>query len=262
MSFLKSHLTLICALISILISTFLFRLFSNILVTYEKNILNNYSIIIVSTKEIDKLEDLKEIKKIEKIDITNQVEQIKNRFPTLSFNDMKLPFFYKLHLNILPSPQKLNEIENTLKSYPFVKRVLTYRSSQTKIYNLLTLLKIVTYIFMIVVATLGFLLIVKQLEVWKLEHNERMYIMELFGAPFWFRGASLFKIAFADSIIALIISIFLIFYILNSGFYNAILKDLNIFMEVDFYKEFGILFMISIIISLLSSILVIINSQR
>ena len=262
MSFLKSHLTLICALIAILISTFLFRLFSNILVTYEKTILNNYSIIIVSKKEIDKLENLKEIKKIEKIDITNQIEQIKNKFPSLSLNNMKLPFFYKLHLNILPSPQKLNEIENTLKSYPFVKRVLTYRSSQTKIYNLLTLLKIVTYIFMIVVATLGFLLIVKQLEVWKLEHNERMYIMELFGAPFWFRGASLFKIACADSIIALIASILLIFYILNSAFYNAILKDLNIFMEVNFYKEFGILFMISIIISLFSSVLVIISSKR
>jgi len=261
MSSLKSHLALISALVSILVSIFLFRLFSNILTTYEKTILNNYSIIIVSTKEINDL-DIKEIQKIEKIDITHQINQIKKKFPTLSFDKVKLPFFYKLELNTLPSPKRLNKIEEILKSYPFIKRVLTYRSSQTKIYNLLMLLKIITYIFMVVIAILGFLLIIKQLEVWKLEHNERMYIMELFGAPFWFRGASLFKIAFIDSIVSLIISISLIFYVLNSAFYNAILKDLNIFVDINIYKEVWVLFIISIAISLFSSILVVINSKR
>ena len=261
MSSLKSHLALISALVFILISIFLFRLFSNILTNYEKTILNNYSIVIVSNEEISQL-SLEEIEEIKKIDITHQIDQIKKRFPTLSLDKVKLPFFYKLQLNTLPSPKRLNKIENILKSYPFIKRVLTYRSSQTKIYNLLMLLKIITYIFMVVIAVLGFLLIVKQLEVWKLEHNERMYIMELFGAPFWFRGASLFKIAFVDSIIALGISIFLIFYIVNNDFYRAILKDLDIFIETNFYKEIGILFIISILISLFSSLLVILNNKR
>ena len=261
MSSLKSHLALISALVSILISVFLFRLFSNVLVTYEKTILNNYSIVIASTKDINYL-DIKEIKKIEKIDIKDQLNQIKKRFPAISLDEIKLPFFYRLQLSTLPSPKRLSEIEEILKSYPFVKRVLTYRSSQTKIYNLLMLLKIITYIFMVVVAILGFLLIIKQLEVWKLEHNERMYIMELFGAPFWFRGASLFKIAFIDSIISLIISISLIFYIFNSTYYNAILKDLNIFVDINVYKEFGLLFVISVVISLVSSILVIIGNKK
>ena len=260
MNSLKSHLTLISALVSILVSVFLFRLFSTILITYEKNILNSYSIVIVSTEEINYLE-IEEIKKIERIDIKDQLDQLKKRFSTLSLNEIKLPFFYKLQLNTLPSPKRLNEIEEILRNHPFVKRVLTYRSSQTKIYNLLMLLKIVTYIFMIVASILGFLLIVKQLEVWKLEHNERMYIMELFGAPFWFRGASLFKIACIDSIVALIVSIFLVFYILNSIFYNTILKDLNIFIEISVYKEFGLLFFISVVISLFSSILVV-NSNK
>ena len=56
---------------------------------------------------------------------------------------------------------------------------------------------------MIISTIIGFMLIIKQLEVWKLEHNERMYIMELFGAPFWFRGLALFKIAIIDSIISI-----------------------------------------------------------
>ena len=261
MSSLKSHLALISALVFILISIFLFRLFSNILTNYEKTILNNYSIVIVSNEEISQL-SLEEIEEIKKIDITHQIDQIKKRFPTLSLDKVKLPFFYKLQLNTLPSPKRLNEIEDILKSYPSIKRVLTYRSSQTKIYNLLMLLKIVTYIFMLAVSILGFLLIVKQLEVWKLEHNERMYIMELFGAPFWFRGASLFKTACVDSIIALIVSVFLTFYILNSIFYNTILKDLNIFIEINFYKEFGLLFVISIVISLFSSILVVTSNKQ
>jgi len=261
MNFLKSHLTLISALIFILVSVFLFRLFSAILTTYEKTILNNYSIVIVSTKEINHL-DIKEVKKIEKIDIKDQINRMKKKFSTISLDEVKLPFFYKLHLNTLPSPKRLNEIENILKSYSFIKRVLTYRSSQTKIYNLLMLLKIITSIFMIVVAILGFLLIVKQLEVWKLEHSERMYIMELFGAPFWFKGASLFKIAFIDSIISLIFSVALIFYILNSTFYSTILKDLSIFIDINLYKETGLLFVISVGISLFSSILVIISNKK
>ncbi|HIQ50507.1 MAG TPA: hypothetical protein EYH54_00880 [Nautiliaceae bacterium] len=261
MSSLKSHLALISALVFILISIFLFRLFSNILTNYEKTILNNYSIVIVSNEEISQL-SLEEIEEIKKIDITHQIDQIKKRFPTLSLDKVKLPFFYKLQLNTLPSPKRLNKIENILKSYPFIKRVLTYQSSQTKIYNLLMLLKTVTYIFTVIVAILGFLLIIKQLEVWKLEHSERMYIMELFGAPFWFKGASLFKIAFIDSIIALVISIFLIFYILNSAFYNAMLEDLNIFIHLNFYKEFVLLFSISVLISLFSSIVVIIGNKR
>jgi len=261
MSSLKSHLALISALISILASVFLFRLFSSVLTNYEKTILNSYSIIVVSTRDVNYL-DIKEIKKMEKIDIKEQLNQIKKRFSTLSLDEVKLPFFYKLQLNTLPSPKRLNEIENILKSYPFIKRVLTYKSSQAKIYSLLMLLKIITSIFMIVVTILGFLLIVKQLEVWKLEHSERMYIMELFGAPFWFRGASLFKTACIDSIIALIIAIFLIFYILNSVFYETILKDLNIFIEVSFYEEFGLLFVISVVISLFSSILVVTSNKQ
>jgi cell division transport system permease protein len=258
---LKSHIALILALISILISIFLFRLFNNVLHQYQQNILNNYSIVIVSEKEITYL-DIKEIGEIEKIDISKQLNYMKNRFKNINLSSIKMPYFYKLRLKTLPSPQKLNEIEEILKSYPYIKRVLTYRSSQTKIYNLLMLLKITSNLFMVIIGVLGFLLIIKQLEVWKLEHNERMYIMELFGAPFWFRGAALFKIALIDSIIALLSTFAIIFYMQNSIMYKTILSDLNISLTFNLQKEFLILLIVSLSISLLSSVIVVIGRKK
>jgi len=262
MNSLKSHAALILALVSILSSIFLFRLFNNIMMKYQHNILNNYSIVIVSEKEINNLNEIKEIEKIEKIDITKQLEYMKRKFKNLNLESIKMPYFYRLKLKTLPSPKKLKNIEEMLKSYPNIKRVLTYSSSQTKIYNLLMLLKITSSVFMVIIAILGFLLIVKQLEVWKLQHNERMYIMELFGAPFWFRGAALFKIAFIDSILALIITVGLIIYIQNSVIYNALLSDLNIMPDLCMQEEFLLLFVISSGISFISSVVVIIGNSK
>jgi len=261
MNSLKSHFALILALISILLSIFLFRLFNNILHQYQQNILNNYSIVIVSEKEITHI-DIPEVGNIERIDISKQLNSMKKKFKNIDLNAIKMPYFYKLKLKTLPSPNKLNEIEQTLKSYPYIKRVLTYRSSQTKIYNLLMLLKITSNLFMVIIAVLGFLLIIKQLEVWKLEHNERMYIMELFGAPFWFRGAALFKIALIDSFIALISTIAIITYMQNSVIFTAILKDLNITLTLQMQKEYLILLGVSLGISFISSIVVVIGRNK
>ena len=261
MNSLKSHIALISALISILISIFLFRLFNNVLHQYQQNILNNYSIVIVSEKEITYL-DIKEIGEIEKIDISKQLNYMKNRFKNINLSSIKMPYFYKLRLKTIPSTQKLIEIEENLIIFPYIIRVLTYRSSQTKIYNLLMLLKITSNLFMIIIGVLGFLLIIKQLEVWKLEHNERMYIMELFGAPFWFRGAALFKIALIDSIIALLSTFAIIFYMQNSIMYKTILSDLNISLTFNLQKEFLILLIVSLSISLLSSVIVVIGRKK
>jgi cell division transport system permease protein len=123
------------------------------------------------------------------------------------------------------------------------------------------LLKIITKTFMIITGILGFLLIVKQLEVWKLSHSERMYIMELFGAPFWFKGAALFKIALLDSFIAIISTMGLIYIITSSALYQNIITELNINFTLNYFKEFLILFIVSFSISLISSILVVISKK-
>jgi len=261
MNSLKSHISLILALVSILITIFLYITFSQILIKYQNNITNNYSITIVSTKKIDNLK-IQEIKEISPINTNAYIKNLQKNFPNINFNDIQFPYFYSLKLKTLPTPKRLKEIENDLLNKPFIKRVLTYRSTQTKIYNLLFLVKTTSNIFMIIIAILGFLLIIKQLEVWKFEHNERMYIMELFGAPFWFKGASLFKISFFDSIISFIISTILIYYFSKSEIFNIIIQDLSINYEINFNKILLKLLFVSLIISIISSIIVIFGKKR
>ncbi len=256
----KSHITLILALVSILTSIFLYRLFRTVLNEYQHTILNNYSIVIVSTKKIEHI-DYPLISSISQIDISSKIKKLKKKFENINLEDISLPFFYKLKLKTLPSPAELKNLEEFLKSFPYIKRVLTYSSSQTKIYNLLTLLKLISNIFMLAISALGFLLIVKQLEVWKLQHSQRMYIMELFGAPFWFKGAVLFKIAFLNSLIAIILSTISIIFIKNSSLFNMIINDLKINLHINYFKEILLLLTISLTISLISSILVIIGKK-
>jgi len=260
MSSLKSHLTLILALIAILLSIFLFRIFSQIMNLYQKNIVNNYSIVIVSTKPITSL-NIPEISSINSININSEIKRLKEKYKNINFSNLKIPFFYKLKLKNFPSPSKLEEIKYRLKNYDYIRKVMTKSSSQTKIYNLLMLLKTTTKIFMFLIAILGFLLIVKQLEVWKLLHYERMYIMELFGAPVWFKGATLFKIAFIDSIISLIFTVILIFLITKSALFNSIINELNINFQLSYFNEIMLLFIISFLISFISSVIVIIGKK-
>ena len=260
MSSLKSHLTLILALIAIMLSIFLFRLFSQIMHLYQKNILDDYSIIIVSTKPITSLK-LSEISSINPVNINPEIKKLKEKYKNIDFSNLQIPFFYKLKLKTLPSPTELKQIQQQLKEYDFIKKVMTKSSSQTKIYNLLMLLKMTTKIFMFLIAVLGFLLILKQLEVWKLLHSQRMYIMELFGAPFWFKGAALFKIAFIDSIISLIFTMGLIFIITNSLLFNSIIKELNINFQVNYINEMILLIITSFLISFISSLFVIIGKR-
>ena len=258
MSSLKSHITLILALISILFSIFLFRVFSQVLFKYKQSIIDNYSIVIVSKKPIKNIDNLG---KLETINIQNELNKLKKQYKNIDFSNISLPYFYKLKLKTLPSPKELEKIKKELLAKPFIKKIMTKSSSQTKIYNLLMLLEIITKISMILIGILGFLLIIKQLEVWKLLHNERMYIMELFGAPFWFRGAALFKIAFLDSVISLIITIILIYFSINSIIFKTIIKDLNINLDINYFKEIALLLIVSIFISFISSILVVIGKK-
>jgi len=251
----KSHLSLILALSAILISIFLFRLFDEIIQRYKMIVVDNYSIVIVSTKELKNV-DIEDSFLIP-IDIKSYTQTLQKRFKNLDFSNIKLPYFYKLKLNRLISPKEALAIKEHLLKKPYIKRVLTHTSSQSKIFNLLMIINIITKIFMGIISILGFLVIVKQLEVWKLMHSNRMYIMELFGAPFWFRGAALFKIALFDSIISLIIAMILIYVGIHSFVFLNVIHELNISLKINYYKEIAILAAVAFVLSLVSTIIVV-----
>ena len=71
-------------------------------------------------------------------------------------------------------------------------------------------------------------LIIKQMEIWKYAHKERMQVMEIFGAPLMLRSGVLFKVAFIDAIFATILVSAIFFYI---KFYWASQSGIDIMME-------------------------------
>jgi len=260
MNYLKNHVTLVLALISIMMSIFIYRVFLQIFTKYKENIIDNYSIVIVSNKKIDKL-NLNKIEEIIPIDITENLKKLQKEYKNINFKGIKIPYFYRIKLNSLLSPKELNNFKEKLLKTGYITRVMTKSSTQTKIYNLLMFIEITSKTFMFLITILGFLLIIKQLEVWRLEHSERMYIMELFGAPIWFQGASLFKIALIDSVISLFGSLILMLTITHSDIFQQIIKDLNIIFSCNYFKEIILLFTISLAISLISTIIVVIGKK-
>ncbi|NPA54980.1 MAG: hypothetical protein GXO40_01280 [Epsilonproteobacteria bacterium] len=262
MKYLKSHLFLIFALVSILFSIETYLIFNKIVSSYEQKIVKNYTVIVVSKTPIKQI-NFPYIDKITPINIQNSLANIQKQLKGFDINKLKaqLPYFYKLHFKSFPSPKELNRLERTLMKNPNIKRIESFRISQHQTYNLLLMTKLIATIFMVIILFIAFLLITKQLEVWRFEHSERMYIMELFGAPFWFRSAILLKLAIVDSILSIVLIFFIIEYIINSRMYQDLLSQLQINIEVNIWANLAMFFGISLSISLLSTFIVIMSKK-
>jgi cell division transport system permease protein len=262
MNYLKNHLSLILALVSILFSIEVYFIFNKIVANYSQKIANNYNIIIVSNKPITNLK-LKTISKIEPINIESSLQNLKQNLQGFDIKKLKseLPYFYKLHFSKFPTPNEIEKLTMQLKKIPSIKKIETFRANQNRIYNLLILTKTISIIFMAIILFISFLLILKQMEVWKLEHNERMYIMDLFGAPFLLKSGVLLRLAIIDSIISVIIIGIVITFILNSNLYQNILNQLGITINVNILIDLSLFFGISIIVSIISTIIVIFSKK-
>jgi len=263
MNYLKNHLSLILALVSILFSIEVYFIFNKIVTTYSQKIANNYNVIIVSTKPIKTL-NLKEISKIEAINIESSLQNLKQNLQGFDIKKLKaeLPYFYKLHFTKFPTPNEITDLTIKLKKIPSIKKIETFKVNQNRIYNLLILIKIISVVFMSIVLFISFLLILKQMEVWKLEHSERMYIMELFGAPFLLKSGVLLRLAIVDSIISVIIIGIVFMFILDSNLYRNILTQLGIIINVNMKQDLLLFFTVNIVISIISTMIVIFSKKN
>jgi len=264
MKYLRNHIFLIFALVSILFSMEIYFLFNKIVKTYEEKIVKNYTVIVVSKKKLDNLK-LENVSNIEQINITNSLKNLDSQLKSfnLDVNKIKntLPYFYKLHLKNFPTPNSLDKLEKTLLKNPDIKRVESFRQNQNQIYNLLLIIKLVAGIFMLIILFISMLLIIKQLEVWKFEHSQRMYIMELFGAPFWFRSAILIRLAVVDSIISIALIFGIIEYLLSSEMYQRLLYQLGINVDINIFYDLSLFFFISLAISIFASVSVVLMKK-
>ncbi len=235
MKSLKNHLALIIPLFSIFFAIEFYIVLDRVIKNYENNLKEDYTIILVSKKTLksDDVSSYVDLAKLEEIDSKDMIEKLKKDDIDIDFEALKtfIPKFYKLFLNHFPSSYELKNIKKVLKNLDGVQRVETFAKSHTKIYNLLLVLKQISKIFMAIIAVISFLLILKQIQVWHLEHSERMYIMELFGAPLWMRSGVLIRLAIVDTVISVSALYGIYYYLLSSDTLQNLIGNLEIHIK-------------------------------
>ncbi|NLU35260.1 FtsX-like permease family protein [Wolinella succinogenes] len=207
MSSLKHHLSLIIPLIALLFSLESIVLIQRAVAGYEANLGKSYSIVIATRKEVS-LEEIKRVVKeaegLKAIAPDAVLEKLQKDISSANLALLKdsLPQFYSLSLDSFPDKSRLGAIDAALKKMNGVERVESFAKSHDQIYRLLLLLKSSVMVFAGLISIISLLLMVKQIEIWRFEHSERMEIMGYFGAPSWMRNGLLFRLALVDSLIA------------------------------------------------------------
>lgn len=215
---LKEHLSFLIPLIALLFSLQTYLVVQKVVASYEAKLNSGYAIVIATDGEL-KIEELnstiKNIKNLTEISAESMLNRIKEDISSANYALLKLslPKFYKITLDSFPDEKELKKIEDQLRKNQKIKKIETFSKTHSELYMLLSLTKMIVKIFAIVVFFISFMLMIKQIEVWRLTHSERMSIMELFGSPYWMKSAALFKFAILDSLFATLIVSGFFFYL-------------------------------------------------
>ncbi|SFZ97976.1 Cell division protein FtsX [hydrothermal vent metagenome] len=217
MKFIKNHLMFILPLMAILLGIEFYLVFERTTNSYEQGLKEGYSMLVVTKKPIE----LKEFQKmnshigsIEKLKRENIVAEIAKDIKKDTQKEIlnALPYFYNLGLDTYMHTSALKKIQEDLENDPNVQKVETFGNSYNSSYKLFSFIKFTLKIFIIFMAIVSLFLIMKQMEIWKYAHKERMQVMEIFGAPLMLRSGVLFRIAIVDAFIATtLISLFFVF---------------------------------------------------
>jgi len=207
MKFIKNHLMFILPLMAILLGLEFYLVFDRTTDSYEKGLKEGYSMLVV-TNEPASLETFQglntHISSSEKIKRENIVSEIAKGVSKDAAKEIlgALPHFYSVRLDSYLGTASLNQIKKDLESHVNIKSVETFGSSYSSSYRLFSFIKLSLKIFIVFMAVVSFFLIIKQMEIWKYAHRQRMQVMEIFGAPLMLRSGILFKAAIFDAILA------------------------------------------------------------
>jgi cell division transport system permease protein len=208
----KNHLSLIIALFTIVFTMQIYIVVDRTVKAYEYDLNENYSIVVVTQKKVDtdtlvamspKIKSADEISTKEVI--SNLQSQMKQRH--IDLLKLSLPHFYSLHLTHYPAPHEVKELRKRLEKNSHITRIEDFAQSHDTLYKLLLLFKSVIVLFAIAIFAVTSLLIIKEMRIWQFQHNERMSIMAMFGAPVWMRSAVLFRVSIVDAVIASVLAI-------------------------------------------------------
>ncbi len=207
MKFIKNHLMFILPLMAILLGIEFYLVFERTTDSYEKGLKKGYSMLVVTKKpmEFSEMKRLNNhISASEKIERESMVSEIAKGVSKSSSKEIlaSLPYFYNVRLDAYMHTSSIEKIKKDLEADLNIKKVETFGSSHSSAYKLFSFVKFTLKIFIVFMAMVSLFLIVKQMEIWKYAHRERMQIMEIFGAPLMLRSGVLFKVAIIDAFIA------------------------------------------------------------
>ena len=265
----KNHLSFLLPLFILLFSIQFSKMVNRGVEEYETKLANSYTILLVSQKElhIEKLRVLnKDIKDLTPIDTQSYINKLSNqniKQSDLVYLKSSLPYFYTIHLSKFPTKEQLSQIKSNLLNINGMIKVETYKKSFEKLHQFLLLTKSASFVFTIFIFIISILLIVKQMEIWAYEHNKRMYIMGLFGSPYWLKSAPLYKLVIIDSFIASILVSLSFLYLPYIANLSKIHNDIGIELRnFHFLTDSLFLILISIVLSVLAVSITILKQDR
>ena len=119
------------------------------------------------------------------------------------------------------------------------------------------------FVFSLLMFLTSFLLIVRQIEVWRFKHEEKIKIMDVFGAPIWLRSAWLYKMAVIDSVVSTGLVSLCLHYLAKSRFLNTYLQKIDLhYLRFDGLADTLVLFALALIISIASVAFVVLKSEE
>jgi len=207
MKFIKNHLMFILPLMAILFSIEFYLVFERTTKSYEKILTEGYSMLVVTKrpmtlKKFQRLNhQIRSLKEVERSNIISQVSKgmtEENAKKILAV----LPYFYNLGLQSYVHTEELAFIKKDLQKSSNIKKVETFDSAYEDSYRLFSFIKFMLKVFIVFMAIVSLFLILKQMQIWKYAHKERMQVMEIFGAPLMLRSGVLFRMALIDAIIS------------------------------------------------------------
>ena len=267
MKFIKNHLMFILPMMAILLGIEVYLVFNRTTDMYEKKLKEGYAMLVVTKKPIT-LNYLKKrnthiamVQAIKRDPIVSKV--------TKGVNDKSkkeilaaLPYFYNVGLDSYLGTHDIEKIKKDLENDKNVKRVETFGNSYDSTYRLFSFVKLLLNVFVGFIGVVSLLLVIKQMEIWKYVHQERMQVMEIFGAPLMLRSGVLFRIAVVDALIATLLTSGLFFYVKyiwapQSGIDLIVQKHEALFLTHDF----GILAGAALLLVIIAVYAVVVSSK-
>jgi cell division transport system permease protein len=208
----------ILPLMAILLGIEFYLVFERTTDSYEKGLKEGYTMLVVSKKPMELAafktlnSHISSSKKIERDKIVSQIAKGVSKSSSKEILQA-LPYFYNVGLNSYVNTSKLESIKRDIEADENVKRVETFGSSYSSSYRLFSFIKFTLKLFIVFMGVVSLFLIIKQMEIWKYAHKERMQVMEIFGAPLMLRSGVLFKVAIVDAFIATLLTTILFLYV-------------------------------------------------